>query len=288
MPEGLPTSLVRLLRRVGGMGKGDTHYRFAKGPVPGWLAPSATLRWGIGADTYLIGVAETLWVVQVEGADVVVLADDLGSWLAGVLDPPDRVRVLPVALPDLGLVGDGQGWALDTLPAILARGGLPEGLRGAPFHLDAQHAWVGGRVVELRPREVVHGETPDGPDLDELFGAGGGRPRPRTALIATLLGVGLVLTLLGMACINAPGGLLVLIAWMLVEKDLERLESGYLPEADRPQVEQIRSMTYAGLVLVILLFFLQGFLLCNGFYDWLLDTLYIPWWRAFVGGLLQG
>jgi hypothetical protein len=104
-------------------------------------------------------------------------------------------------------------------------------------------------------------------ELDELFGEAGARPRPRTGLVVTLLAVGLLATVLGMVCTAVPGGLLVLVAWQLVEKDADRVESGYLPAEARTTVVWLRRATLAAIVLVVLLFVAQAVLLAMGFYD---------------------
>jgi hypothetical protein len=103
--------------------------------------------------------------------------------------------------------------------------------------------------------------------LDELFGEGSGQPVPRTRLAITLLVTGLILGLLGMACTAAPGGILVLIAWVVLEKELDRVESGYLPTEFKPRLLALQRATYAAVVLVVLLFVVQLFLLCNGTYE---------------------
>jgi hypothetical protein len=104
-------------------------------------------------------------------------------------------------------------------------------------------------------------------ELDELFGSGQGQPEPRTALIVALLVGGIVTTLLGMACSAAPGGVLVLVAWVVVEKELDRVESGYLSTEFKPRLERLQQLIYATVVLVIALFVLQFWLLRNGFYE---------------------
>ncbi len=108
---------------------------------------------------------------------------------------------------------------------------------------------------------------PADPSLDELFGAGHGQPTPRIRAIALSLGVGLVLAVLGMTCSAAPGGLLVLVAWVLVEKELDRVESGYLSTEFKPRLEQLQLGIYVAVVTVILLFAAQFWLLRRGFYE---------------------
>jgi len=103
--------------------------------------------------------------------------------------------------------------------------------------------------------------------LDELFGEGSGQPVPRTRLAIVLLVTGTVLALLGMACTAAPGGIVVLVAWVVIEKELDRVESGYLPTEFKPRLIALQRLIYAAVVLVVVLFTLQLFLLCNGTYD---------------------
>ncbi|MBW1879958.1 MAG: hypothetical protein JRI25_13305 [Deltaproteobacteria bacterium] len=100
--------------------------------------------------------------------------------------------------------------------------------------------------------------------LNELFGEGSGQPVPRTRLAIILLVTGLVLALLGMACSAAPGGLVVLVAWVVIEKELDRVDSGYLPTEFKPRLLALQRVTYAAVVLVLLLFVVQFFLMCNG------------------------
>jgi len=108
--------------------------------------------------------------------------------------------------------------------------------------------------------------------VDELFGDGEGAPKPRTALVVALLVTGLLTALLGMACTAAPGGVLVLLAWMAVEKEQDRLEVGYLPKDAKPRVRMLRTATYVTLAIVVLMFVIQGWLLCQ-------TDFYTVWWE---------
>ena len=110
-------------------------------------------------------------------------------------------------------------------------------------------------------------------DLEELFGEGQGQPEPRTRLVAVLAISGLVLSVLGLACTTAPGGLLVLVAWLTIDKELGRIRSGYLSTDFQPVVDQARKWTYLCLVLVIVLFTVQLILLCQGFYEYFWGSL---------------
>lgn len=116
-------------------------------------------------------------------------------------------------------------------------------------------------------------------ELDELFGGGQGQPEPRTRLILALLLGGLLTTLLGMACSAAPGGILVLVAWVVVEKELDRVESGYLSTEFKPRLERLQQFIYAAVVVVIALFVLQFWLLRHGYYE--------QFW-AYLIGLARG
>ena len=100
-------------------------------------------------------------------------------------------------------------------------------------------------------------------EVDELFGEGEGAPKPRTALVLTLLSTGVLLSVLGLLCVSAPGGVLVLFAWMVVEKELDRVDSGYLAQEERSQVVWLRTLTLVGLIAVIGIFVVQGMLLCT-------------------------
>lgn len=103
--------------------------------------------------------------------------------------------------------------------------------------------------------------------VDELFGDGEGQPEPRTRTVYGLLGSGVLLSLIGLACSAAPGGLLVLWAWAVADTDMQRVDVGYLPVDTRGDVRRAQQATVAGLGLVVLVFLLQGVLLCAGFYQ---------------------
>ena len=115
-------------------------------------------------------------------------------------------------------------------------------------------------------------------ELDELFGEAGSGPKPRSRLILALLITGLLLTLVGMVFTAAPGGLVVLLAWVLVDKERDRVASGFLPADVGPQVQRLHRAVVAGLITVLVLFFLQGWLFCaTGIYEdlwtWMLQWL---------------
>ena len=104
-------------------------------------------------------------------------------------------------------------------------------------------------------------------EVGELFGEGKGAPRPRLRLVAILMVSGLVLALGGLACSAVPGGLVVLVAWLVAEKERDRVDSGFLPESDRPRVALVRRLAQAGLVLVIGLLLVQCLLMWGGVYE---------------------
>lgn len=103
-------------------------------------------------------------------------------------------------------------------------------------------------------------------EVDELFGEGGAGFRPRTGRILFLLIGGLVLAVLGLACTSIPGALVLLFGWLTVERELDRVHAGFLPETDRRTLEGYRQAVWGGLGVTLLLFVVQGFLLCNGTY----------------------
>lgn len=106
--------------------------------------------------------------------------------------------------------------------------------------------------------------------VDELFGHGEGAPRPRIARVLGLLGAGLVLSVLGFGCTVVPGAGLVMLAWFFVEKDMDRVENGFLPLDTRPTVARLRNATRAVVLATVLLLVLQFLLVSGGTYDALL------------------
>ena len=112
-------------------------------------------------------------------------------------------------------------------------------------------------------------------ELDELFDDGERAPRPSVRLVIGLGLSGIALAILGLGCSSAPGGLIVLMAWHLAERELDRVEAGYFPASDRPTLRSLQIFVQVLLGLVVLLFILQGTLFCTGFYE------------VFWGGLLE-
>lgn len=116
-------------------------------------------------------------------------------------------------------------------------------------------------------------------DVEELFGEGGGAPTARTPLVWVLLLVGIVTAVLGMFCTAAPGAVLVLLAWFVVEKEVDRIDSGYLPASARPSVRRARLATLAGVLMVIALLIAQTFLVGLNVYELVWNPV-LEWWAG--------
>ena len=102
--------------------------------------------------------------------------------------------------------------------------------------------------------------------VDELFGKGGSSVQPKTLSIIALLASGMLLAVLGLACSSVPGGLLVLWAWSIMEKEIDRVESGYLPEEAIGHLRSLKTIVWTSLLIVLILFIGQTVLLFTGFY----------------------
>lgn len=109
-------------------------------------------------------------------------------------------------------------------------------------------------------------------ELEELFGEDGGQPQARKRLGWTLLIVGVVTSFFGLLCSVVPGAGLVLLAWLVAETDMDRLESGYLPENLREQVRALQLATHTGVVAAIVMLAIQCLLLCSGAYGAILRS----------------
>lgn len=108
--------------------------------------------------------------------------------------------------------------------------------------------------------------------VEELFGEEGAHVRPKTRTIVALLSLGVILATLGLACSSVPGGLLVLWAWSITEKEIDRVESGYLPEDSLPHLRVVKATVWTSLVVILLIFVTQTVLLFSGFYVVLWST----------------
>jgi hypothetical protein len=102
--------------------------------------------------------------------------------------------------------------------------------------------------------------------VDELFGDASTQPKPRIALITSLLASGMLMALLGLACTSVPGGLMVLWSWSLVETEVGRIDSGYLAEDWRSTLTLLKQLVWIGLGIIMALFLMQLFLLQAGVY----------------------
>ena len=102
--------------------------------------------------------------------------------------------------------------------------------------------------------------------VDDLFGEGDSAVKPKTRTIIVLLVGGALLAFLGLACSSVPGGLLVLWAWSIMEKELDRVESGYLPEEVLSSLQTLKGFVWAALLVILVIFIGQTFLLFSGFY----------------------
>jgi hypothetical protein len=107
--------------------------------------------------------------------------------------------------------------------------------------------------------------------VDELFGDGASGPKPRLLRVWLTLLLGLLLCVLGLACISVPGGLLVLLAVMFADTEKDRLESGFLSEVDRPVIMRTRAAAYVGMLLSAAIVLLQCWLYTTGVYSALGD-----------------
>lgn len=120
-------------------------------------------------------------------------------------------------------------------------------------------------------------------DVDELFGGGSGTPMPRYKTIWSLLVGGTLLAFVGLLCNAAPGGLMVLLSWTVLETELDRVESGYLPLSERPRLLRMQRITQACLLGIIVLFAGQMFLYCSGGYELLWGNM-LSWFVSTVDG----
>lgn len=102
-------------------------------------------------------------------------------------------------------------------------------------------------------------------EVEELF-EGGRAAQPRIKLVLGVLGSGVLLTLLGLACSSVPGGLLTLAGWSILQKEIDRVDSWYLPIEHRPLLYKLRILAWASLGIVVACFVIQGILLCTGSY----------------------
>lgn len=113
--------------------------------------------------------------------------------------------------------------------------------------------------------------------VDELFGEGRGTPRARVPLILALALSGAAAAAVGLACSLVPGGLLLLAAWVVAEKDLMRVEAGFLPVDQGRPLRILRALVMVSVVLVTVGFVAQTWLMRVGFYTELWGALLERW-----------
>jgi len=109
--------------------------------------------------------------------------------------------------------------------------------------------------------------------VDDLFNAEDDAIRPPVARIYTVLGLGIVLSLFGLACSAVPGGFLVVVSWMMAENAQDKVDSGYFTQDHKPSVDRMVALTTLSTLFVLGLFFFQGYLHYMGFYE----ELWRPW-----------
>ena len=102
--------------------------------------------------------------------------------------------------------------------------------------------------------------------VEDLFGPIEQAAKPRLKLVRLCLVAGLVMTVLGMACSVVPGVSLVLLSWFIVDKEVSRIESGFLAQSWRDPVAKTKTYVRVGVWLSVLTLLLQVTLLCMGVY----------------------
>ena len=111
-------------------------------------------------------------------------------------------------------------------------------------------------------------------EVDELFGGGSGTTDPQVRGALALAALGTLTSIVGMACLSAPGAAIVLMGLWRIEKELDRVDNGYLDISARPAVLSARRWVFAALAVVIALLFLQVVLYAQGFYQMLGDRFF--------------
>ncbi len=100
-------------------------------------------------------------------------------------------------------------------------------------------------------------------EVEELFGQGPGAPKPRVKRVYALTAFGFLLAFAGLVCSSVPGGVVILVAWLLVEREGDRVESGYLPREAGPVVTRARRWAGAGMISALGMFLVQGVIMCT-------------------------
>lgn len=120
-------------------------------------------------------------------------------------------------------------------------------------------------------------------EVDELFGSDDGA-KPNRALVLTLVASGVLLTLVGLACSILPGGVLILLGFHYADREVDRVEAGYLAESDRPEVERLRLGAQLAVVWLFVVTFAQFMLFQMGFYEAFWDMAILAFRTAIGGG----
>ncbi len=110
--------------------------------------------------------------------------------------------------------------------------------------------------------------------VDELFGAEGSALEPSLGGPIALIVAGLDLAVLGMACTAAPGGLVVLLGWLLLEREQRRLDAGALAPEHATAIARALRASYAAVALCVVMFAVQLLLYCSGAYEALWGRLF--------------
>lgn len=100
--------------------------------------------------------------------------------------------------------------------------------------------------------------------VDQLFGKGGDAATPRVGLALVLVTVGLLLAVAGTLCTSVPGGVLVLVGGFVVQRDQDRITSGFLATRHRTRLARAERVCQLALVAVIVLEVFQVALYVNG------------------------
>lgn len=89
--------------------------------------------------------------------------------------------------------------------------------------------------------------------VDELFGGEREVAAPRRGLAVAFLVSGLLVAALGARITSIPGGILVLLGWLVVQRDRDRVASGYLPADQLAGLRAVESWFMVGLLAIIAL-----------------------------------
>ena len=83
-----------------------------------------------------------------------------------------------------------------------------------------------------------------------------------------------MLAFLGLACTVLPGGMLILLSYHYADREIERVNSGYLGEEHRPVVRLLQLLTRIAVLMVLVIAVIQAVLALDGTYDLLWGTMF--------------